>query len=61
MKGGSPLPDAAAFCFLVRLPARAAVRDALLASGWPLAAGGSYLFARLAFYGVSTGAVPAAG
>lgn len=35
---------------------RAVIRDAVLARGWPLAVGGSYLPAQLAFHAVSTGA-----
>jgi peptidoglycan/LPS O-acetylase OafA/YrhL len=42
--------------YLFHLPVRAVIRDALLARGWPLTVGGSYLLAQLAFYAVSTAA-----
>lgn len=42
--------------YLFHLPVRGAIRDVLLARGWPLTVGGSYLPAQLAFYAVATGA-----
>jgi peptidoglycan/LPS O-acetylase OafA/YrhL len=42
--------------YLFHLPVRAAIRDALLARGWPLTVAGSYLPAQLAFYAVATAA-----
>jgi peptidoglycan/LPS O-acetylase OafA/YrhL len=42
--------------YLFHLPVRAVIRDLLLARGWPLTVGGSYLPAQLAFYAVSTAA-----